>query len=166
MENQDLQNQKPFKDHFLNSLFYFFYIFFFYFLILLPLDLWKKATIRLSGQKDSKNLSISQITGLWPFISFLKRFFLEFLIDGAIFISYVLGPIMIIAWFIYTLSCEYCGEFDYLQLLIRIAAVYFSPILLSIIRDLFQLSILPFRKFINWVSKPAQFMDLEIKNKN
>jgi hypothetical protein len=165
MENQDIKNQKPFKDYFINSFIHVFYIFFFYFLIMLPWDLWKKATIRLSEQREKKTLAVSQISGLWPFLSFIKRFLLEFIIDGAIYIAYLLGPIVIIAWFFYSLSCEDCGGFDYLQLIIRVLVVWYLPIVLSIIRDIIQISLLPIRKFINWASKPAQYMDLEVNNK-
>jgi len=141
----------------LSALVHFLYIFFIYFIFIVPFDLWKKATIRLANQKEKGGLNISKITSLWPFLSFLKTFILDFLIDGLIFILYVLGLIIGIVVWIQT------GEFR--AFISAIAAVYFSPIGLSLLRDLLQLLVLPFKKFLSWASKPAQYMDLEIKNK-
>lgn len=149
--------EKSFKNQILNALIHFLYNFFIYFIFIVPFDLWKKATIRLANQKESGRLSISKITSLWPFLSFIKAFILEFLIDGIIFILYVIGPIIGIVSWIQT------GEFS--SFLGVIVGIYFSPIGLSLLRDLIQLMILPFKKFLSWASKPAQYMDLEIKNK-
>jgi len=151
MEEKKLQNQ------IIIALIHFLYNFFIYFLFIVPFDLWKKATIRLANQKEEGTISISKITGLWPFLSFLKAFILEFLIDGIIFILYVLGLIIgIVAWI-------QSGEIS--SFFAVIVGVYFSPIGLSLIRDFLQLLVLPFKKFLSWASKPAQYMDLEIKNK-
>ena len=140
-----------------SALTHFLYNFFVYFIFIVPFDLWKKATIRLANQKESGGLNISKITSLWPFLSFLKAFILDFLIDGIIFILYVLGLIIgIVAW-------VQSGEF--MSFIAAIAGVYFSPIGLSLLRDFLQLLVLPFKKFLSWASKPAQYMDLEIKNK-
>ena len=140
-----------------SALTHFLYNFFVYFIFIVPFDLWKKATIRLANQKESGGLNISKITSLWPFLSFLKAFILDFLIDGIIFILYVLGLILgIVAW-------VESGEF--MSFIGTIAGVYFSPIGLSLLRDFLQLLVLPFKKFLSWASKPAQYMDLEIKNK-
>jgi hypothetical protein len=149
--------EKKLSSQVIGALIHFLYNFFIYFLFIVPFDLWKKATIRLSNQRERGGINISKITGLWPFLSFLKTFILEFLIDGIIFILYILGLIIgIVAWIS-------SGEIS--TFFAAIAGVYFSPIGLSLIRDLLQLLILPFKKFLSWVSKPAQYMDLEIKNK-
>lgn len=149
--------EKSFKNQILNALIHFLYNFFIYFIFIVPFDLWKKATIRLANQKESGGLSISKITSLWPFLSFMKAFMLDFLIDGIIFILYVIGLIIGIVLWITT------GEFA--SFLGVIAGIYFSPIGLSLLRDLIQLMTLPFKKFLSWALKPAQYMDLEIKNK-
>lgn len=149
--------EKSFKNQILNALIHFLYNFFIYFIFIVPFDLWKKATIRLANQKESGGLSISKITSLWPFLSFMKAFMLDFLIDGIIFILYVIGLIIGIVLLITT------GDFA--SFLVVIAGIYFSPIGLSLLRDLIQLMTLPFKKFLSWASKPAQYMDLEIKNK-
>tara|TARA_Y100000385_G_C12830521_1_gene524323 strand:+ start:64 stop:522 length:459 start_codon:yes stop_codon:yes gene_type:complete len=152
-----MSDQKKLTKQIVSALIHFLYIFFIYFLFIVPFDLWKKATIRLANQKESGGLNISKITSLWPFLSFVKAFILDFLIDGIIFISYVLG--LIGGVYIWIES----GEF--MAFVAFIAGVYISPIGLSLLRDLLQLSILPFKKFLSWASKPAQYMDLEIKNK-
>ncbi len=152
-----MSEQKKLTEQIVSALIHFLYNFFVYFLFIVPFDLWKKATIRLAEQKEKGTLSISKITGLWPFLSFLKAFILDFLIDGVIFILYVLGLIIGIVIWIQT------GEF--MSFISTIVVIYFSPIMLSLLRDIIQLSILPFKKFLSWASKPAQYMDLEIKNK-
>ncbi len=146
--------EKKFKDQIISALIHFLYNFFIYFIFIVPFDLWKKATIRLANQKENGRLSISKSTSAWPFLSFLKAFFIEFLIDGIIFISYVLG-------FLFVILMSKTME-DIVKLSI---IVYFSPVMLSLFRDLIQLLILPFKKFLDWASKPAQYMDFEIKNK-
>ena len=149
--------EKKLTDQIVSALIHFLYNFFVYFILIVPFDLWKKATIRLANQKDKGGLNISKITSLWPFLSFLKAFILDFLIDGIIFILYVLGLLIGIgAWIT---SGEISSFFGV------IVGVYFSPIGLSLLRDLLQLLTLPFKKFLSWASKPAQYMDLEIKNK-
>lgn len=149
--------EKKFTDQIVSALLHFLYNFFVYFIFIVPFDLWKKATIRLANQKEKGGLNISKITSLWPFLSFLKAFILDFLIDGLTFFLYVLGLILgIAAWII-------SGEIS--SFFAVIVGVYFSPIVLSLLRDLIQLLVLPFKKFLSWASKPAQYMDLEIKNK-
>ncbi len=157
LRKKQMENQKSFKDHIVNSLLHFLYYFFVYFIFITPFSLWQKATIRLSEQREIGTLNISKITSLWPFLSFLKAFLLEFLIDGFIFIGYFVGLIFALYTFIKT------GEF--MAFVSVLAGTYFSPILLSLTRDLLQLLILPFRKFLSWANKPAQYMDLKIENK-
>ena len=151
-------SEKKFTDQIVAALLHFLYNFFVYFLFLTPLDLWKKATVRLAEQREKSTLNITKIIGLWPFLSFLKAFILEFLIDGLIFFSYFIGPIVAIFYMI-----KGGGEFS--GLVIILIGTYYYPVGFSLIRDFLQLMILPFRKFLSWASKPAQYMDLEIKNK-
>lgn len=151
-----MEDQKSFKDHLVNSLIHFLYNFFVYFLFILPFDLWKKATIRLSNQREKGALNISKISSLWPFLAFLKAFLLEFLFDGLIFIGYFIGAIFSIFTLIQT------GFMGFASILV---GTYYSPIFLSLLRDLMQLLILPFRKFLSWASKPSQYLDLRINNK-
>ncbi|MGB1120045.1 MAG: hypothetical protein ACPGYR_06075 [Chitinophagales bacterium] len=146
-----------FKDQVIGALVHFLYTFFVYFLFIVPFDLWKKATVRLSEQKDRGAVNISNITGLWPFLSFLKAFILEFLLDGFIFITYFLGPVAAV---IIGISTE-----EFWAFFATLVWSYYYPVFLSLIRDFIQIAILPFRKYLDWARKPAQHLDLEIKNK-
>lgn len=149
--------EEKFKKQIVNALIHFLYTYFVYFIFIVPFELWKKATIRMSEQRANKSLSISKMTSDWPFLSFLKRFILDFLIDGLIFMSYILAIFVgVAAWLV-------SGEI--LALPAAIVYLFFTPLWLSLVRDIIQLLILPFKKFLSWVSKPAQYMDLEIKNK-
>ena len=148
---------KQFKDQIIGAMTHFLYNFFVYFIFLVPFDLWKKATIRLYEQKNEGTINLSSISGLWPFLSFLKAFVLEFLLDGFIFITYFIGPIIAIINLINTGSPS-----EFISILI---GAYFFPIVLSLYRDFIQIALLPIRKFLDWARKPAQYLDLEIKNK-
>ncbi len=149
--------EKKLQDQISSALIHVLYTLFIYFLIVVPFDLWKKATIRLANQKEEGTISISKITGLWPFLSFLKAYIFEFLIDGIIFISYFWGLISGIVALI---------VFEEISLFFAcIAIAYYFPMFMSLYRDFLQLLVLPFKKFLSWASKPAQYMDLEIKNK-
>ena len=150
-------SEKKFKDHIVSALIHFSFNFFIYFIYIVPFDLWKKATVRLANQRESGGLKISKIVSLWPFLSFLKAFILDFLLDGVIFISYILAPIFgIYSWI---------DTGDFISFVIYLAYGYFTPVGLSLVRDILQLLTLPFKKFLSWAAKPAQYMDLEIKNK-
>jgi len=146
-----------FKDHFINALLHFLYNYFVYFLFVVPFDLWRKAVVRLSEQKSAGSINIKKIKSQWPFLSFLKSFIIDFLIDGFILMSYVTAPI---AALVVGINDGGFGGF----LLILIVS-YYAPLALSILRDLTQLYILPLKKFLSWVKKPAQYMDLKIENK-
>lgn len=150
--------EKNIKDQISSALVHFSYNFFIYFIFIVPFDLWKKATIRLANQKEKGAMNILKSSSAWPFLSFLKAFFLEFLIDGFIFMSYIVGLLI-------TLYTWYSTNFEIEGLIYPAATVYFFPVILSLYRDLLQLSLLPIKKFLDWASKPAQYMDLEIKNK-
>ena len=131
-----------------------------YFLFIMPFDLWRKAVSRLSKQRQEKSLDITKIDTQWPFLSFIKRFTLDFFIDGLIFIVPLLMVIILIVG---------CMD-DFLMGLFSFIGSYFVlPIGFSLMRDFMTLAILPFRKFLSWVSKPAQYVDIkhsgEIKQK-
>lgn len=152
-----MENQQSFKDHFINALVSFLYNFFIYFLFIVPFDLWKKAVIRISLQRQLGKLNISKISSLWPFLSFLKTFFFEFLFDGFIFISWFVGVLG--AFYAYT-ETEKIETFAFV-----LVGTYYFPIGFSLIRDLLQLLILPLKKFIDWCRKPAQYMDFTLLNR-
>ena len=131
-----------------------------YFLFIMPFDLWRKAVARLSKQRQEKSLDITKIETQWPFLSFIKRFTLDFLIDGLIFIV----PLIMVIILIFGCMDDFLmGIFSF------IGSYFILPIGFSLMRDFMTLAILPFRKFLSWVSKPAQYVDIkhsgEIKQK-
>lgn len=134
-----------------------------YILFILPFDCWVKASERLAQQRANGSLQITRINSPWPFLSFVKSLILEFVFDFVSFLSYFVGVLFAFYTFFSDLSKEYTtfgmafGEF----LLVLIASYYY-PILMTVLRDIFQLLILPLRKLISWCRKPAQYYDLNI----
>lgn len=128
-------------------------------LFVCPFSFWKGAVYRLQRECRNKSLKTFVHTSRWPFLSFLKKIFFEFLIDGMIFISYFLGVIIaIIALFA-------ADGARFLTFLIVLVATYYSPLIFSWCRDIMVLCLLPFQKFLSWVSKPAQQIDVDFHNK-
>lgn len=152
-----MANEKPLQENLGTAVLHVLYQLFVYFLFIVPFDLWKKAVLRLADQKEKDTLSIKNITSLWPFFSFLKAFLLEFLFDGLILLSYLIGVLLAVAILI--------NGGDLSMIIAQIILGYYLPVIFTIYRDLFQLCLLPIRKFIDWAKKPAQYMDLDIKNK-
>ena len=128
-----------------------------YFLFIVPLDIWIKAVERLAIQKKNGSLRIASINSPWPFLSWLKALMLEFAFDFAIFICYFIGPLVAI----YMLFAG-GGFFGFLTTLV---GFYYYPVFINAFRDIFQLAILPIRKFISWCRKPAQYLDLKVEKK-
>lgn len=139
------------------------------FIFLLPFNLWLKAASKLAEQRKNNNLEYQEADGLWPFLTYIKQFAFGFGFDAAIFLSYFIGIILaIIFWFISMLSAEHLfpGLIDGFQTAITIIIyAYMAPIYISLLRDIIQILLIPFRKFLSWGSKPAQHTELEIKNK-
>lgn len=148
--------EKNFLDQLKSAAIHFLYNFFLYYLFVLPLDLWKKAVVRMAEQHEKGALRMSEIKSQWPFLSFLKAFLVDFMFDGVILISYVLGLIVAIIMWVSS---------GFLAFVVGVIWAYYMPVFFSLMRDLFVLSLMPIRKFLSWLSKPAQYMDLEIKNK-
>lgn len=132
-----------------------------YLIVILPFDVWVKSIVRLVKQKESGALQITKIETPWPFLSFVKTLLLEFLFDAASFLSYFIGVVLAFKAFFTMLSNEYITFGDAFKAFLGILLVtYFVPVFVSIARDIFQLLILPFRKFLSWARKPAQYFDL------
>ena len=114
-----------FKDHFINALLHFLYNYFVYFLFVVPFDLWRKAVVRLSEQKSAGAINIKKIKSQWPFLSFLKSFTIDFLIDGFILMSYVTAPI--------TALVAGIGDGGFGGFLLILVGSYYAPLALSIV---------------------------------
>ncbi len=149
--------EKNFTQKLLNAVIYVLINLFFKVLIILPIEFWFKSIDRLNEQRENGTLSISVNNGKMPFFSFLKKFLFEFLFDAAIFLSYFIGIIVAI----YSLVSSGFGEF-----IATIIAVFYLPVMFSWFRDLATFLLLPLEKAFSWLKKPAQHMDLTIKNKD
>lgn len=146
---------KNFLDVFLKSLLHCLYSVF-VFLFLLPIRIWMKSVNTMYEQREKGSLNMENMHTPWPFISYLKAFLFDFFFDAMIVMSYVFGVIIAIV-----------GAFaeGFYAFLGALVATYAMPFFLAVARDCIQLMLIPFRKFLSWGSKPAQYMDLEIKNK-
>lgn len=133
-----------------------------YFLFIIPFDLWVKAIERLALQKENGTLSISKINSPWPLLSFLKTLLLEFLFDFWTLIAYPLGVLFAIYLWIDGIRHDSFGA-GFLVFLGTIINTYYTPIYFAWCRDLFQIALMPIRKFVSWCRKPAQHLDLTVK---
>lgn len=125
-------------------------------LFICPYSFWKGATLRLYKACKNKSLKTFIQSSRWPFLSYCKKIFFEFIIDGMMFISYFVGVIVsLVALF------QGAGGGFFLILI----GTYYSPLVFSLIRDFFVLLLLPFQKFLSWVSKPAQQIDVDFHNR-
>lgn len=140
----------------LGSAFAYFFSMLAFLLFICPFAFWKGATLRLYKECKNKSLKNFIQSSRWPFLSFCKKVFFEFFIDGTIFISYFIGALIAI----YCLFDSGAGAF-----LAILVGTYYSPLFLSWIRDICVLLILPFQKFLSWVSKPAQQIDVDFHNR-
>ncbi|HCP40627.1 MAG TPA: hypothetical protein DIT65_02435 [Cryomorphaceae bacterium] len=124
-------------------------------ILLVPYNLYCKSIERLIETKESSALSIQKSESNWPFLSFLKRLLLEFLLDAFTLLVY---PLAIIVFSVVIF------QDSFLEGLAILFGSYIAPVILSIARDLVQILILPFKKYIDWAKKPAQHLNLDIKN--
>lgn len=130
-------------------------------LILLPIDFWKNAVVRLSKQKNEGSLNVTTKSDL-PFLSWLKRFVFEFVIDALTFIAW---PLFLICSMSDIIDCFKFMQHDFfgafIELIIALYIIYFSPVLLSILRDLLNLCvIMPIRWLLSFLRRPAKTFDL------
>ena len=140
------------------------------YILKLPYALFKKSITRLALLSKKGTLSITETGSKWPFISWLKTYLLDFMFDAIIFLAYVVGYPFIVLTAIYSMFEGVDFQYAAGGLVSAAIGLYFAPIGISIARDILQLLVLPFRKFIDWAKKPAQHMDINhsggIKNHN
>ena len=143
------------------------------YILRLPLDLWVKALGRLADQKNNVFLKLSGITGPWPFLSFVKRLCFEFVFDAIAALSYPIGVLVVVYHFFDNLITPIANGFFCFETLMlaitvfigELITIYTLPICMAGIHDLLQFVILPIRKLISWFRKPAQQLDIDIKNR-
>ncbi|MBO4307671.1 MAG: hypothetical protein J5848_05090 [Bacteroidales bacterium] len=137
--------------HFIYRIVYFFFI--------LPVALWKKAVERLSKQRRSKALDAAEIKTDWPFLTWMKRFVLEFLIDGLILVAWLLFLLI----FMFSIDWEIGDAFEFAAgpTLGMFYVIFFSPVFLTLVRDIIVLGVvLPIRWWISFFNRPAKTYDL------
>ena len=132
-----------------------------YFLFILPFGLWKNAIIRLSKQKREHALDVTAVKTEYPFLSWLKRFIFDFVIDGLTAIAWLIGFIVFIIG-ICQGELKGLGFWDVLTaILMTLYCIYWAPVALAIIRDLLTLFVvMPIRWLISFFRRPAKTYDL------
>jgi len=152
--------EKTFMEELIDALIHGFYTIV-YVLFIVPFDLYAKAIHRLSAQRQEDHLSIAAINSSWPYFSFLKRVYLDFIFDFLTMISWGIAIIVALVGF-FVIAFSDSGSFRdaTLFLLAALAAGYYSPVGYAISRDTLQIMILPLMKFFSWARKPAQHIDL------
>lgn len=129
--------------------------------ILLPLDFWKNAVVRMSKQRNEGALNITTQSD-FPFLSWIKRFVFEFVIDALTFIAW---PLFFFTSLGDIIDCFKLMKYDFAEaffaITITLYIVYFMPVILSIVRDLLNLVIvLPIRWILSFLRRPAKTYDL------
>jgi len=132
------------------------------YILKLPYALFKKSINSLALLSKKGSLRIAETDSKWPFLSWLKIYLLDFSLDAATFLAYIVGYPLIILSFILSVIDGYGSFGDKLGVSFLAAlSLYFAPMIIAIIRDLMQILILPFRKYIDWAKKPAQHMEID-----
>ena len=135
-----------------------------YILFICPFEFWAAATNRLATGYKNCSLDILKNTSRWPYLSFCKKVIFEFLIDGTIFISYFIGVLAAIGTLIYLMASTKLVGAAFLAFFSILLCTYYAPLGISFFRDLLTLCLLPFNKYLSWVSKPAQQLDIDMRN--
>lgn len=135
------------------------------FIFVWPFSVWLKAVDRVNAAKRSDSLNLRNINNRWPMLTYLKRFFFEYLFDAVSVLSYIVGILVALFLFFKGISISFgvaAGAFFG-----AIVLFYFFPVFNSILRDWLQLTIVgPVRKFVSWIDKPAQYLDINAGVKN
>lgn len=135
------------------------------FIFVWPFSVWLKAVDRVNAAKRSDSLNLRNINNRWPMLTYLKRFFFEYLFDAVSVLSYIVGILVALFLFFKGISISFgvaAGAFFG-----AIIVTYFFPVYNSMIRDLLQLTFVgPIRKFVSWIDKPAQYLDINAGVKN
>lgn len=133
-----------------------------YFLFIVPFDAFVNAVERLAKQRENKALKLSEIKTPWPFFSFMKRVFLDFGVDFLTLLSYILAPLLALVALIWGIATK-TNFFLILGAMIGVViACYYAPLFFAWLRDCIVMMILPFKKFLSWCYKPAQYFDLNV----
>lgn len=121
-----------------------------------------RATERLSSLRGTNTFAVVGETSPWPFLTFLKRILFDFFFDGTIFISYFVGALLAVIFFFWYGVFGSHGYHTFAPFVVTIIGFYYYPMYVSWLRDLCYLAILPIRKLLNWLQKPAQQLTIDM----
>lgn len=128
---------------------------FFYLLFVIPFEMYVKVVNRLAEQRRNKFLSLSAINSPYPLLTFVLRVITQFAFDFITLIAYPVGVI-------YAAYAAYDGyghaSEKFVRFIICLIATYYSPLLIQVHRDAIQFMLLPLRKLMSWLKKPAQYV--------
>lgn len=130
-----------------------------YFIFVWPFTVWLKSVTHIADMEQNKSLSMSNIQSNWPLFTFYKRFFLDFLLDALSVLTYFVG--VIVAFVVLIIGFKEGAGYAFGGFLATLAAVYYLPVSFMLTRDFIQFFIVaPLRKFVSWLTKPAQYIDV------
>ena len=89
----------------------------------------------------------------------------DFLFDTVATLAYPLGALFTLFSFIQALAHSVPFSFALGTFITSLISIYFMPAILALVHDLMVMALLPIFKLIDWFRKPAQWTELEIKNK-
>lgn len=128
--------------------------------ILLPFTLWVKSICHLAEQKDKGVLDLNKITGPWPFLTFCKRLIIDVSLDVTSFLSFPIGVIVAVVMFLVALI-DGDGIIEAISYFILVLLLtYCVPVYTALLNNMLKLMMLPIRKCIDWLKKPAQHMEI------
>ena len=129
-------------------------------IILLPFNLWVKSIGNLAEQREKGLLDLNKITGPWPFFTFCKRLFIDVILDVISFLAYPIGVLASLIVFIVV----FVDDFDIIEatgaFIVVLFCAYITPVYMALWNNLLKLMLLPFRKLVDWLKKPAQQLDI------
>ena len=129
-------------------------------IVLLPFNLWVKSIGALAEQRANGSLDLNKITGPWPFLTFCKRLIIDVLLDMISFLAYPIGVLVSFGVFVVILVddldvIEATGAF-----IVVLFCAYITPVYMALWNNILKLMLLPVRKLIDWLKKPAQQLDI------
>lgn len=127
--------------------------------LLLPLNLWVKSTSTLVGQKQRDFFDMNTIDTPWPYLTWAKRWIIDFSFDAAVLLIYPIGIIVSIWGFIEFFKLGFGAAME--EFVISLIVFYFMPLVIACVRDCVVFSLLPLNKIIDWFKKPAQWLEIK-----
>lgn len=163
--NPEFQNDNTLGEVISKALLQFFKMLVFV-LFVCPFNFWRKAAQRLVSAGAQWSWTNISSQSPWPFFSFLKAVLFGFIFDGLIFISYFIG-VIVAFYLLFSFWLSDYGSFKYgfEAFICCLISTYYLPMGISPIRDFLYIIIMPFAKFLSWCSRPAQYLQIDMKTK-